>query len=469
MAIDPSTFDAIDKNNVSLMGRSHAPGMVFGIVKDGEPALITGYGHANLANQEAVTADTVFRIASISKIFTAIGVMQLVEQGKVSLDDPVENYLKSFRIRKAYPDDPSITIRQLLTHTAGIGEYAPLLGYLPPNTFFGVGLKNRPLPPLSRLYRGALRPDRSPGSAWAYANHGFATLGQMIADITGDSFPEAMRKMIFNPLGMNRSDFVRSDRVRPTLADGYWKIFGRVRPVLDFDIITLADGSLFTTANDFAKFLAVISTGGGDLISQESLDLMLRPHFQTDDYLPGMGLGFMLESRKQWYGEPVAAHTGLWLGFHSAMMLSSQHKLGTFAFVNDGGSVGILAAKNSMRQLLLSNLPKPAYQPPDRPDPDPALWPDLIGEYRPLPGFNSNFRLWLTFRLKFEVYVENKQLMIRTRRGPWKNGARLRPASSENPLVFLAGDRHVVFHRDEQGLVERFCTGYFELWKEGNA
>ncbi|MEM8861276.1 MAG: serine hydrolase domain-containing protein, partial [Chloroflexota bacterium] len=206
MQIDLSTIDAIDKNNVSLMGRSQLPGMVMGVVKNGKPVFIKGYGVSNIQEDTAVNEDTIFRIASISKIVTAIGVMQLVESGKVELDAPVENYLRSFRIRKHPAATKPMTVRHLLTHTAGIGELAPLLGYVQPQTFMGVSLKNTSLPPLKKLYRGELRPDRAPGQAWSYANHGYATLGQIIADVSGLSFPEYMQKNIFEPLGMHCSD-----------------------------------------------------------------------------------------------------------------------------------------------------------------------------------------------------------------------------------------------------------------------
>ncbi|MFK7803107.1 MAG: serine hydrolase domain-containing protein [Anaerolineae bacterium] len=463
MEIDPSVVDAIDKNNVSLMGRTHAPGMVFGIVKDGKLAFVRGYGESNLIKNEPVTPDTVFRIASVSKIFTAIAIIQLVEQGKINLDDPAEKHLTSFRIRKFRASDPPLTIRHLLTHTAGVGEFAPLLGYLPPNTFFGVGLRNRSLPPLSNLYRGELRPDRSPGEAWSYANHGFATLGQIIADVTGMPFPQAIRQMIFQPLGMDRSDFVRTERVQTNQATGYAKILGDIRPVWDFDIITLADGSLFTTAQDFSKFLGAISTDGGGLIKPSSLEQMLSPQFQLDDHLPSMGLGFMLDNQNEWYGHKVADHNGLWLGFHSSMIMAPQQKLGVFAFVNDGGSIGIQAAQNGLRRLL----PKESRRTTrERPQDSPEVWPELVGKYQPRPGFNSNFRLWLTYRSTFAISIEDDNLILRTRQGPWKKGQRLRPADPNNPLVFKADNKFIVFKRNAQGRVDRFCMRYFEMHRE---
>ena len=465
MNIDSSKIDVIDKNNISLMGRTKTPGMVFGIVQNGKPAFIKGYGSAAWSNgsEVPVTDDSVFRIASISKLFTAIGIMKLVEQGLVSLDDPAEQHLRSFRIRKFKSTDPPITLRHLLTHTAGVGEFAPLLGYLQPRTLFGVSRKGRPLPPLAALYRGELRPDRSPGEAWAYANHGFATLGQVIADVTGDDFPEAMRKMIFRPLSMQRSDFVRSDAVMANQALGYYKFRDQDRPVLDLDIITLADGSLFTTANDFAKFLGELTMGGGTIISKSSLSKMMRPHFQLDKNLPAMGLGFFLENRRRWRDHLVASHSGLWLGFHSAVLLSPAHQVGTFAFANDGTKTAISAATNSLNTILPRN-PVPAS--------DSAAqlpkenWAKLVGTYRLPKGFNSNFRVNLRYGRKFTVYIDDGRLMIRSGLGEWRSGEPLRATPTSDPLHFLAGMNHIVFKCDQNEEIDHFCMRYHQIYKQ---
>ncbi|MEM9774835.1 MAG: serine hydrolase domain-containing protein [Chloroflexota bacterium] len=463
MQIDLSTIDAIDKNNVSLMGRSQTPGMVVGLVQDGKPVFIKGYGVSNINTSMDVNADTVFRIASISKILTAVGVIQLVERKKIDLDGPVDSYLRSFRIRKHDLADPPITIRHLLTHMAGIGELAPLLGYIQPQTFMGVSLKNRSLPSLSKLYRGELRPDRSPGMAWSYANHGYATLGQVIADVSGLSFPKYMQQNIFEPLDMHCSDFVRSEKVTHALATGYWQFMGKFRPVLDVDIITLADGSLFTNASDFAKFLGAISTNGGDIISNQSLGMMMRPQYQLDKHLPAMGLGFQLESRTLWGGNLVASHTGLWLGFHSSMMMAPKHQVGAFAFGNDGRTIALSAASASLRRTLDNDIPSKT---PPQVKPRPELWPKLSGIYEPLAGLNSNLRLWLVYRARFKVKEHEGKLMLYSRSGPWQKGVTLRPIDPDNPLVFRAGQQTIVFKRNAQGEIDRFAMRFTELFKQ---
>lgn len=469
MKLDSSIIDAIDRNNLSLMGRMKSPGMMFGIVRAGEVEFLKGYGHPRLASRrpsdsdDPVTPDTVFRIASISKIFTAIIIMKLMEQGRLSLDDPAEKHLKSFRIRKFKESDPPITIRHLLTHTAGIGELAPLLGYLPPFTTFGVSRVGRPLPPVSRLYRGELRPDRSPGEAWTYANHGFSTLGQIIADITGDPFPQVARNLIFDPLGMENSDFLRSDRVTTDLAVGYSQNNDRYRPVFDLDIITLADGSLFTTANDFAKFMGELTKGGGTILGKGTFSQMLKPQFQLDSYLPAMGLGFFLENRKQWNEQLVATHSGLWLGFHSSMLLAPAHQIGTFAFVNDASHTAHYATQNSLNRLLSSASGKAKISAGKV---SPESWTGLVGTYRLPQAANSNLRINLTYGRKFFVYLDDDKLKLKTRRGPWKKGVTLQPIKAENKLVFKASGRYIVFKRNPQGEVDQMLFRFHSLYKQ---
>ena len=463
MKLVSSTIEAIDRNNLSLMGRMESPGMVFGIVSAGEMTFVKGYGVSRTSDPAAeVTADTTFRIASISKLFTAITVMRLVEQGKLELDDPIEKHLKSFRVRQFKATDPPITIRHLLTHTSGLGEFAPLLGYLPPFTLFGVNLPRWPLPKLSRLYPIGLRPDRSPGEAWAYANHGFATLGQIIADVMDEPFPNVVRKVIFDPLGMENSDFLRSDRVTADLAKGYKQIGESYWPVLDLDIITLADGSLFTTANDFGKFLGEITLGGGTIISKASLSQMMKPQYQLDNHLPAMGLGFFIENRKQWRDQLVTGHTGLWLGFHSSVMIAPAHQVATFAFVNDAQKTAFFAATNGMNQLL----PKlDTANPEPTPAVDRGKWPELVGTYQLPWAFNSNFRIDMTFGRKFFVYLEDNKLKIRTRRGAWRKGVTLLPVPAKNKHVFNADGRYLVFHMDPAGKVDCLLMRFHKLFK----
>src|SRR5918992_2858055 len=209
----PFDFGAeLDEFAVEAFNRQPLAGLAVGVVRDGELVYERGLGFADVNARRQVTADTVFRIGSISKTMTAIAVVQLVEQGRVGLDDPVNEHLRGYRVEHR-PGSPPVTIRHLLTHTSGLGELRQLTDLARPTIGLAAKLDD-PLPTLTELYAPVLRAELAPGEKWAYANHGFATLGQLVEDVAGRPFGEHMREAVFEPLGMEQTDFLRSDRVR---------------------------------------------------------------------------------------------------------------------------------------------------------------------------------------------------------------------------------------------------------------
>ena len=165
-----------------------------------------------------VDIDTVFRIGSVTKTMTALAVVRLYETGRVGLDDPVNDHLNGLSL-VGRPRWRPATIRHLLTHTAGIGELAAWRDVL---TRMG-GLAVRPgqaVPGVER-YHGQLRLDVEPGTKWAYANHGFNVLGLMVEQMTGEPLADHLRSLIFDRLGMQHTDLLRSPRVAGDLATGY--------------------------------------------------------------------------------------------------------------------------------------------------------------------------------------------------------------------------------------------------------
>src|SRR5208282_5563537 len=169
--------------------------------------------HAFAGLAVPITLDTSFRIGSISKTLTAIGLMQLHQQGLFQLDDPVNNFLSAYKIEQPR-SAPAVTFRHLLTHTSGIGEVRKLSDLLRPT----IGLAANPerIPTLRQYYAPALKADVAPQVKWAYANHGFATLGQLVEDLSGQPFAEYMIDHVFGPLRMDHSDYRLSERVRST-------------------------------------------------------------------------------------------------------------------------------------------------------------------------------------------------------------------------------------------------------------
>ncbi|MFH7025428.1 MAG: serine hydrolase domain-containing protein [Heteroscytonema crispum UTEX LB 1556] len=142
--------------------------------------------------------------------------MQLWEQGKFQLDDSINKYLKAYQVKHRDPNAPPVTFRHLLTHTSGIGEVRKFTDLLLP--VWGLGGKpDKPIPSLKEYYSEGITPEVYPETKWSYANHGFATLGQLVEDISGQPFSEYAIAHIFAPLGMTHTDYLRTrSRAEPT-------------------------------------------------------------------------------------------------------------------------------------------------------------------------------------------------------------------------------------------------------------
>src|SRR5918995_3766532 len=164
-----------------VLNRWPTAGLAVGVVRGGSLEWFHGHGVADIATGTPVTEDTVFRVASITKTFTAIAVMQLWEQGLVDLDAPAGEYLRAYRLLPARPGFRPATLRHLLTHTAGVPEVAhPLLLGRP---LFGETVPmGRPVPTPAEFYGAGLRIGAEPGRRFVYTDHGFTTLGQIVED-----------------------------------------------------------------------------------------------------------------------------------------------------------------------------------------------------------------------------------------------------------------------------------------------
>ncbi|MEJ2750258.1 MAG: serine hydrolase, partial [Anaerolineae bacterium] len=266
-------LDTADATVEKTLKDHNLPGLGVGIVYQGQMIYAKGVGQADVARNVPVTPDTVFRIASVSKTFAAVGLMQLWEQGKFDLHDPINDYLRDFKVKHRSQNAPPITFHHLLTHTAGLGEFVKLYKYLSPRAHFNVVLPNKPVPPLRALYGRTLSAECLPGEKWCYANNGFATVGQLVADISGMPFPAYIRQHIYEPLGMDHSEFWRSDRVRDQLAIGYKYRARRqdFKPVIDLEQVTTAAGAMYSTINDMGRYMAALMEGDA-LLKPETLE-----------------------------------------------------------------------------------------------------------------------------------------------------------------------------------------------------
>ena len=320
-----------------VLNRWSTAGLAVGVVSDGSLAWFHGHGVADIASSTPVDEDTVFRIASITKTMTAIAVMQLWEQGLVGLDAPASDYLRGHRLVPAKADFGPATVRHLLTHTAGVRAVRTPLDLLRPALGWGARV-GEPAPSLSEYYRGGLRVDVEPGTKWAYSNHGFATLGQLVEDVSGLPFDRYLREHVFGPLGMENSDLLRSERVRSRVATGYALGSGGLKAVANREVVTAGAGGVYSTTRDMARYVAALLGGGtgkhGSVLKRETLALMFEPHYQPDPRIPGMGLAFF---RDQLGGHRTVGHDGIWNGFRTDMVLVPDEGIGVLSFANTGG------------------------------------------------------------------------------------------------------------------------------------
>ncbi len=452
-------------------------GLAVGVVYDGKLVYAKGFGMADIEQKKPVTPDTNFRIGSISKTFTTVGLMQLYEQGKFSLDDPVNPYLKTYKVLHDDPHAPPITFHHLLTHTAGIGETRNIPEALKSLTGkIEIGANpDEPVVPLGEYYHGRLRAETMPGLKWAYANHGYATVGQLIEDISGQKFEQYMIEHVLDPLGMKNSDYLLSERVRDQFAQGYNFKKGKFEKVPYQRIIVGAAGSIFSSVNQMARYATMLMNGGEidgtRILEKETLDEMMSPQLDTDPRIYGIGLTFWLEQ----YGDhKVIEHGGGWPGFISSFRVAPDDKLGVIVFTNTSNMISDVLGKAIMRKLL--GEPELAEKiPPKGVLQEPHRWPEFVGFYGPLPGFLTNARHWLQFGGELEVFVNKQnQLAVRGLVGPLTKGIPLYRTDPDDPFFYqgvitegdLAGmEVSAAFGLDAQGHVNRVFVQQNDFYK----
>ena len=446
-----------------ILNRHPAVGVAVGIVRHGSLEFFNRHGFADIASNTPIDADTVFRIGSVTKPFTAIAVMQLHEQGLIDLDAPANDYLRAYRLIPARAGLRPATVRHLLTHTAGIAEVQRVVDLLhpeagpfegrPPILSVGAG---EPMPSLAEYYRRGLRVVAEPGTRFAYSNHGFATLGQIVEDVSGIALERYFRERIFEPLGMVDTDLVRSDRVAPRLATGY--ALGRhgVKAVPDRDWIGAGCGGIYSTARDIARFAAALMGGGanerGSIAEPATLAMMFEPHYQPDPRVPGWGLGF---ARGAAGGHLVVGHDGILPGFNSTLLVAPDDGLAIVAFTN-GSRGAFVWMETEFKRLLrhLLDVPEEVIR-TDIPH-HPEVWGELCGGYR-LPARISDLRARVAIPGGVEVFVRGGRLMIRalTPAPALYRGLPLHPDDEDDPYLFRLdlsgfglGTVRVVFGRD---------------------
>ena len=394
-----------------ILYRHPTVGLAVGVVRKGRLELFHGHGVADIASNTPITEDTIFRIASITKTFTAIAVMQLWEQGLVDLDAAANDYLRAYRLVPADAGWRPATVRHLLTHTAGLPETTHPWDALLPD--WGESVKvGRPRPSLAQFYGGRLRVGAQPGTRFVYGNHSPATLGQLVEDVSGKPLDRYFREHIFEPLGMTDTDLLRSEHVKSRLATGYEFRSGGPKAVPEREMVTAGAASINSSPRDMARYVAALLGGGanehGSILKPATLATMYEPHYQPDSRFPGLGLAFF---RADLGGHRAVEHQGTLPGYHSQVFLAADDGVGVMAFTN--GSVDPdfwlpVECAGLLRQLL--GIPDDAIR-TDIPQ-HPEAWGDLCGWYQLSAGL-TDVRLRSFLGVGLEVFVRGRQLMVR--------------------------------------------------------
>jgi CubicO group peptidase (beta-lactamase class C family) len=244
-----SAFGDIDRLFADFAKTAHVPGAAWGVVIDGELAHAGAAGVRETVSNAPVDVDTVFRIASMTKSFTAMAILQLRDEGKLSLDDPAERYVPELKtLRYPTSDSPRITIRHLLTHSEGFPEDNP----------WGDQQLSETEESFTRMLRGGIPFSTAPGTAYEYSNYGFAILGRIVATVSRQSYDDYVTKNVLQPLGMT-STTLHADRVpKGRLAVGYrwederWK----EEPALPHGSFG-SMGGMLTTIRDLSRYVAL--------------------------------------------------------------------------------------------------------------------------------------------------------------------------------------------------------------------
>jgi len=444
---------ALNQRIDEVLNRQPMVGLAVGVVQRGSLEFFRAHGFANLEKQQPITEDTIFRIGSLTKTFTAIAIMQLREEGRLDLDAPANDYLRAFKLVPREAGFRPATVRHLLTHTAGIREMLHLSGLLKMSRVLGEALPpGQRVPSLAEYYRGGLRIDTEPGTSWMYTNHGFATLGQILEDVTGEPLERRFRERIFQPLGMVDTALVRSDRIKAHLATGY-ELHSHGADPVDCQLTTPGAGGIYSSPRDMARYLAALLNGGanqsGSVLRPETLELMYQPHYQPDPRVPGMGLAFF---RADLGGHLGIEHDGIVPGFDSQIYLAPHDGVGVMAFATGAsGAMHWLVPETGgiLRQLL--SLPEEGFR--DDVPQHPEVLGELCGVYQ-FPGARTD-PAKLAIGMGLQVFVRRGRLTARAL-SPIPavfRGFELHPDDPDDPYVFrvkfpvFAGSTRAVFSR----------------------
>jgi CubicO group peptidase (beta-lactamase class C family) len=307
------------------------PGVAVGILRDGQFDT-WGFGVTSIETEQAVTGDTLFQIGSITKVFTATVIMQLVDEGRLDLDVPVRSVLPSFRLEDEAATE-SVTLRHLLTHTTGFFG----------DRFDDFGMGDNALTRAMAEFH-TLRQYTPPGEVWAYCNTGFQALGAVIESLTEMTAEQAIRERVLTPLGLDRSFFFAHEAITYRVGVGHNRLPGKELEVArPYPLIRAmnAAGGIIGTVGDLLRF-AACHMGDGVIDGEQVLSRDSMLAMQTVQTEAGLsdywGLGWSLDMID---GRIVAGHGGSTNGFRAKLSFVPDAGVALAVLTNGNGGRGL--------------------------------------------------------------------------------------------------------------------------------
>ncbi len=451
LASNPKVADALqllDHWITEEVGYWHLPGLSIGIVRDQDLVWSKGYGFRNVEQKIPATPETLYRLGSVSKLFTSTAILELRDAGKLGLDDPVAKYLPEFaKVKNPFAGSPPVTIRDLLTHTSGLPRDTDI-PYWTTHDF-----PQRPALMASLADLTLLHP---PGAVYHYSNLGMGLLGQVVAAVSGQPYGDYLREHIFTPLGMTHSTAAPDAEVLRDRAVSYFRRMpDGSRPIFPYyDLNALAGaGNVISSVDDLARFAelqfragAGYPAQGDQILSGYTLAEMHRAQFLYPSFSGGRGLGFAVWKD----GDDSFVGHGGWVGGNrTEFLLDLGPKLAVVVEINaDDGDPYFFARR--AYDLVAPAIAEATAVVQPTPVPDPA-WQRYVGMYTDPWGWD------------YEVMILGGQLVMYDHNYPPEEDpeaalSRLKPTG---PASFLLSDGEpLVFETDAQGNVIRIRRRY---------
>jgi len=330
------------------VSEKNLPGLTIALVDDHQIVWAQGFGFADPEKNTAATAETVYRVGSVSKLFTDIAIMQLVERGQLDLDAPMTKYLPDFHPKN--PFATPITLRELMTHRSGLVREPPVGSYF-----------DSTQPSLAEVVKSLNTTELvyAPGTHTKYSNAGDTVAGAVLESVTHKPYADYLQAAVLGPLGLKDSSFTPEPSLLRNLAKGYmWTYDGRVFPAPTFELGTGPAGNLYSTAVDQGLFLSAIFADGrglsGPILKPATLQQMFSPQSSDSSF----GLGFALLDVD---GLKMAGHRGGIYGFSTELLAIPKEKIGVVVITNMDNSSEVCwhVAFTALRFMLAARSGKP--------------------------------------------------------------------------------------------------------------